>query len=512
MAEKIDVDSIVKRIVENPTEIEKLSEEEILLASTRMNPVGTVAGVKKTFAVMSVVNMREEYLRRFLMTSLVGFMFRSLSEYVPRAASAAEERCAAEFTKLAKMQRPIDVTEEDWKQKIQKARDDIAASTKKFTDAKIAADRAAIADFLREQFVFNPDKHARKNTKYTEGAAVLMADPSKDAAAKEFTAAVAADADRSREAAAAAAAISVGEQAVLAAEAAGQLSRAARIVEKSAGMVADIARRVVAAGGDKSLLDVSNNALRQQVEAANIARIVTENVRVSNDDGFAVAAAAKFVPPADVFHHFGRYIDSHYESLRLITNELYEHYPSDIDNCVMFCDAFPDAESAQRFIRAHESEFSVDPKIIENGGVTLLGPFRENRERVDFYTKNTEVLRAMAEQLKDDHKIGQEIVQKRIEKSKARNIRETGEDAPGLEGYIKNRGIVASMGKKPQLSAEDKRKLAEAARGCAEFEGPEGAMPVEIIAPEVDEENGVVKDLKHSFIYSAAEQNPVGKQ
>ena len=109
-------------------------------------------------------------------------------------------------------------------------------------------------------------------------------------------------------------------------------------------------------------------------------------------------------PPADVFYHFGRYIDSHYEVLRILTDVIYQTPPG-IENIVIYYDTFDELEKAKEYIRIHEAEFRADPKIIENGGVTILGPFRENRENVDFYNRNTEALRLMMEQVSRDHQL-----------------------------------------------------------------------------------------------------------
>jgi hypothetical protein len=81
-------DRLVEDVLQNPEKVETgdLSEEQVLALQRRLNPYGPgpAAGAppgRKRVAAASFTNLREDYLRRFTMTSLVGFLFRMLREW-----------------------------------------------------------------------------------------------------------------------------------------------------------------------------------------------------------------------------------------------------------------------------------------------------------------------------------------------------------------------------------------------------------------------------------------------
>ena len=87
MEEELDVDFdlLVNDIIENPELIlqKNLSEEQLLKIQKRINPYSSITGPngpnssrtidsKKRTIVCSYTNLREDYLKRLTMTSLVG--------------------------------------------------------------------------------------------------------------------------------------------------------------------------------------------------------------------------------------------------------------------------------------------------------------------------------------------------------------------------------------------------------------------------------------------------------
>jgi hypothetical protein len=173
----------------------------------------------------------------------------------------------------------------------------------------------------------------------------------------------------------------------------------------------------------------------------------------------------------------------------------------------MIYDVHKTAEEAHNYRVQHKDEFRTEVFSVDNSGVSLIGPFKENRERVEYYNKNTEVLRMMNSQVEADHKLGKDLMEKKVRAEKKKNIEEAGPDHPALAAYAKVNNIVQVMGGKKILSREDQEKLAAAKREADEikqdYEIPDDAIQVDMFFPKTDTDGNTT--LKKSHFYTAAE-------
>ena len=109
--ENINFDELIGDIMENPELLlsDKFTAEQILEIQKRLNPYAGIAAKKgtnpdfKKVAAVSYTNLREDYLRRLTMTSLVGFIYQMAHEWeVPekqRKWVAPEKKLTADDTK-----------------------------------------------------------------------------------------------------------------------------------------------------------------------------------------------------------------------------------------------------------------------------------------------------------------------------------------------------------------------------------------------------------------------------
>lgn len=545
--------NIMKTLVDNPESISDIPDDDIIEIKKRINPIGTFAPMQKSFAIASVVNMKDTDMRKFITTAMIGFIYRRLSEYVPDYVTRIEDQYAAKIN-----------TEQ-----VQERRDGLRAECTKITDEYKNANRKVIQTFLDSIFCFNPDKHVRKAPADLPIDAVDIiagATPPQPAASSDSKEAVAAPKEASAASSSAKTAeLQVTREAFTEAtatlkqevekyqpkpepkdpaervalakdieqatyEAAAIVYRTARIVSGNLAQgyrlvseeMQDTSAQLEPTGATSAVTVASSARVQTRLGQMEDVRQLLQKCRTRIDDAASIVGpyvAGKSVleatnvlqvaPPADVFYHFSRYIDSHYEVLRILTDVIYQTPPG-IENVVIYYDTFEDLDRAKEYIRVHEAEFRADPKIIENGGVTILGPFRENRDKVDFYNRNTEVLRVMMEQVARDHELGKDLTKSRLMNAKKKNLHETGPDDPGLDKYVAARNIISQFGKKPELSREDREKLIRAEQDRAEFETPDGALTMRVLAPTLDE-NGVPTDLKQTFFYAEAANVSMGK-
>ena len=151
------------------------------------------------------------------------------------------------------------------------------------------------------------------------------------------------------------------------------------------------------------------------------------------------AATAQSVPPQDTFHRWNYYTEVNYEELRTITEAIYPER-SDLDWAIGIWNTFEGTsdeikDAFDKYCQKYQEEFPSSVKALEIGGWSLLADFKENRKKIEFYNRNTEVLKRILDRHTEDKKLGAELMKNRIRQVKAKNIAEDGPDAQGLTKY-----------------------------------------------------------------------------
>ncbi len=458
-------------IADDPTKIKKLSPEEVAQVKKFINPLCNVVPDSKCYVNMSIVNWRDRYLRRLHMTALVGYLFRTAAEYEPVEELELEnKRWEAEQAKLAKSDKTKSITDTD------------AARLKADHDARVAliktTARRLITQFLCRNFKYDPDRH-------------LCVTKTVNSSTKD---AVKAACDR------------------------------APLVEEKLNKDPALTYRYMR----ENILEVYQTCSEATKATAAILRTLADPVLDSSDKHSIVTKkyqvlagitqdmkklagpieaaetldAWTITPPANVFHHFDRYLTNHYEQLQEVVAALYNENP-DFEFSVQVYGAFKTEAAAKEHRIRNAADFRAGVDTIENNGITLLGPFKENREKVSFYNKNTEIMQRMMEQSELDHKMGADIMGKKVKTEKKKNIAEAGPDAPELAAYSKIMSSVASLGAKKVLSPEELKELNdahEAAKRIKEdYEVPDDAIQCDVWAPTEDGK------LSRRVFYSQAE-------
>jgi hypothetical protein len=180
----------------------------------------------------------------------------------------------------------------------------------------------------------------------------------------------------------------------------------------------------------------------------------------------------ELIPPQDTFHRWSYFTEVNYEELRTITETLYPERP-DLDWAIAIWTTFKgnDKELDEQFknyCQKHQDEIPSTLKSLEVGKWTLIADFKENRKNIQFYNKNTEVLKRIIDRHTEDKKIGTELMRNRVRQTKAKNIADYGPDAPGLKTYkttmSKDGKDLVSKGVENVISPEEMKRL-EKTRG-----------------------------------------------
>ena len=186
--------------------------------------------------------------------------------------------------------------------------------------------------------------------------------------------------------------------------------------------------------------------------------------------GSAARTAADTVPPQDTFHRWAYYAEVNYEELRTVTEALYPER-ADLDWAIGIWDEFEgtseEVDAAfEKYCHRYQDEMPSAVRALSFGAWSLLADFKENRKKIEFFNKNTEVLKRILDRHAEDKRMGAELMRNRVRQTKARNIVEDGPDAPGLKEYKRStaeRGQdLRAKGTERVISAEEMLRLEKA--------------------------------------------------
>jgi hypothetical protein len=471
--ESYPIQDLILEATKNPAIMDELSNEKLEELRRAINPYGYIVTGDESHINLSLINYKDEYLRKLLMTSMVGYMYRLAYEYKPLECEDLE----------ISYDRKIGAETDPGRAKA--LREEKEQKCTEYTNTC----RKIVERFLNRNFNYNPDKHVRgahtknKNDPERKPKDELIRDLCKVA-------------KRSR---------GIEEKMKADPEAAFKYTRSQTLNTYSQAQNAlEITNNVVKMLDDPHT-DVTDKKVILTRCAQKLSGVVRDMKRVAEPLSAAdCLSMVKVEPPHDVFYHYNRYITNHYEHLRDICTALYCE-KNDIEYAIIYYDHFKSEAEAREHRIKHQSEFRASTFTVSNRGITLLGPFKENRDRVDFYNKNTDILKQMMEQMELDHKLGKDLMEKSVKKEKSKNIAQVGLDNKGLNDYIGVMNEVRKLGAQEILSKEDKEKLFELQRAKEQMEVPQDMIAMDVFLPIEDEATGEQK-LVRDTIYTQSEE------
>ncbi len=431
-----DLADLVRQLESDPSVVDSLDDDTIIALRKYADPLGQVQKPgKKSFVNLSVINTRDEWQKKFFMTAFTGFLWRAAGEYVQSADEVPDE-----------------------------IRD---------IDPKLR--KQVLMSWLARNFEFNPDMHVRSAATATTG------DPEREP--KDGLEQMRSKGDKFRtnianksESVYKYLRDIVGKSHSSVSQATG-LVRSLRLALEDPKLSVEDAKVML----NKNFLQLE--AIEADLAAVNEPLSASETVDAYKD------------VPADTLHNLNRYIDNNFEALRSATMTLYSTKP-DIEFAIKYYGTFASEEEARAQRLQHEAEFTSDVVTVESGSVTILGPFKQNRDRLDFYSKNTEVMKRLMEQMESDHKLGQDMMKKRVKAKKTKNIMEAGPDDPELSKYAQQVGELTRLGAQKAFTREERERLEreisdkkrEAAQTRENYETPDNAVTVGVFRSGVNED------------------------
>lgn len=140
------------------------------------------------------------------------------------------------------------------------------------------------------------------------------------------------------------------------------------------------------------------------------------------------------IPPRDVFLRLHRYIESNYEKIQEAVHMLYHETP-DLDVVLNVHELHADLDEAKAYREKYRDNLMTDIMVGETGQWICLAPYKTNRSKRSFFNKDTRHLEEIIRQKESDLKIGRDMLKKRVQRTKYKNNKEEGEDSELVKSY-----------------------------------------------------------------------------
>lgn len=366
------------------SKIAELTEEELdsLFGETvAFKALGTASSDK--FVIGSVSNLREKYLKKLITTTFVGFLFQMNSEYT------VDENHLT--TPLNKKDFEEDVVgsrlPENFNESILYYNQLSSFYRSKFPESKVSAYKDMEAELSEDDLL-------EINTKANEEYERLSAPEKTFNAAKYNEALEAAIENQSKT-----------EREVI-----------GRFLQRLFKYDSDV-------DAQKGEQEIDNDPERTNIEEMKGKDPITNDVYEN-------------IPANDTHCRFNTYYDLNYEKMREATQNIYNVKP-DLEHAMIIYNVVDTQAEVNSFIEKYGATAKYDILSFPLNKWTLMGPFKENRERVDYYNKHNSIIKSMLEQQEKDAALGEELIKKRVKSKKIKSEKVFGKDSESFNEYKK---------------------------------------------------------------------------
>ena len=402
----------------DPKDLADLPQEEVTKLRKKLNPYGrTIEGSNK-YLNFSITQIHHEYWKKLIITAFVGFLNRMNDEWkVPDGVPVVP---VYEYLE--------DKTKVDTPEIVLKKGDKNALYDYEF-NRKWMEKRVAVKEFLEEFLQFNPDEHVRSahrpcrsdsSRKPIETAAGKLAVKHLKQTDKDF---------RSK------------EELYEDVKKAKQLDSVNGSVNGSV-KTKDVKKTVIGKDGKKKVIikKVPVDSAGNEITPKDTSKKLVDGV-----DPTLSSTVREMIPPHDAFGRFKMYLQSNYEELRDAVRDLYCEKP-ELELAINPYAWHDTDEEAELFKKKHRNEVIAEIFTAHSGKWNFFDSFKEQRDSVNFYNDNTIILEEMIKQQEKDERLGQDLMKKRIEKLKKKNVIESGPDAEAFKKWRSQNSDLKQLG------------------------------------------------------------------
>lgn len=392
-----------------PEDLSNLPDEDVLKMRKKLNPYGRTIEGADNYLNFSITQISHEYWKKLIITGFVGYLNRMNDEWkVPEGVPVVP--VYEYLDDRSKLNTPETILKKNEKSIIYDYE----------FNRKWMEKRLIVKEFLEEFLQFNPDEHVRsahkpcradKERKPVDSAAAKLAVDHLKKTDKDF---------RAKEE---------------------LYNDVQKFADNTTVKTKKIKKTVMGKDGKKKVVlrevPVDDNGVEIKETIVDVSKKITDV------DPTLPRTTRGMIPPHDTFGRFKMYLQANYEELRDVTNDLYCEKPQ-FELAINPYSWHATQEEAEAYKKKHRNEVIAEIFTVCSGKWNLFDCFKEQRESVNFYNDNTIILEEMIKQHEKDERLGQDLMKKRIEKLKKKNIIESGPDA---ESFKKWRGQNSELTK-----------------------------------------------------------------
>jgi hypothetical protein len=391
----------------NNEDLSKIDQDKVLEMRKKLNPYGrTIAGADE-FMNFSITQITHEYWKKLITTAMIGYLNRMCDEW--KVPSGVPVVSVYEFIDNPKL---VDTPALAFEKNNQRSIEDYAFNREWMKK------RLVVKEFLEEMFQFNPDEHVRSAYRPNY----------KDESRKPLDTMAARIAVRH----------ACHKDATLRADKA--------LHDSIQGIKTKKVKRTIR-GRDGKVREVIREVAIQDPPAPPAPTSRDPLDPAHPVDPSVVSTVTNMIPPHDLFGRFKMYLTENYEELREAVLALYCEKP-EFELAINPYGNYKTREQAEAFKKQHSDEVIAEVFTAETGKWNFFDSFKKQRESVNFYNKNTIILEEMVKQIERDERLGQDLMSKRVEKEKAKNVMEAGPDAANFKQWVSENSELTKMGAK----------------------------------------------------------------
>lgn len=394
---KSQIDNIIKDLETNPEKINDLTDEQAIEVDKYLNPYGATIYGEDKYTCVSFTNLKEKYMQKLLTTGLIGFTYQMAREY-----EIDDEDLDENYKQQLDKEQFYEYSENP-----DKKNPEFMKNYEKnlYIEIKFDMIKSKLTEQLNEEeskeSEIESDDNIFKNLekyKLTEeeelelGNRVNMALEDKLKPVKFFN----------------------NEK---------YLQRKYELLNEQTKKEQEIINRFL---NKIFKYDPKNHTS----EVYNKDHNDPERKKLTNNQ------FTEIIPPNDTYGRFQYYYEVNYEELREAVHYLYNEKP-DIEVALNIYETFNSLDECNEYINKNKDKVITNILTLTNYKWNLLGPFKQNRERITFYNENTQVLENILKQQEDDAKMGKKLLDERIRKTKIKNVKEYGKSDPAVAKYLK---------------------------------------------------------------------------
>ena len=394
---KSQIEDIVKELETNPEKINNLTDEQAIEVDKYLNPYGATIYGEDKYTCVSFTNLKEKYMQKLLTTGLIGFTYQMAREYEVDDDELEDEykqqldkeqfyeysdnpdKKNPEFMKNFEKNLYLEIKFNIIKSKLEKQQ-----SEEESKESEIESD---------ESIFKNLEKYELTEEEELElGNRVNMALEDKLKPVKFFN--------------------------------------NEKYLQKKYELLNEQTQK------EQQIINKFLNKLFKFDPKNHTSEVYNENHNDPERKKLTNNQFTEIIPPNDTYGRFQYYYEVNYEELREAVHYLYNDKP-DIEVALNIYETFNSLDECNEYINKNKDKVITNILTLTNYKWNLLGPFKQNRERITFYNENTQVLENILKQQEEDAKMGKKLLDERIRKKKIKNVKEYGKTDPAVAKYLK---------------------------------------------------------------------------